>query len=53
MKNKNKKSKTFDIKPNHNVSVNCDSLFLKIDTEAAETTSSGKEFQILTIRLEK
>jgi len=40
-------------KPNHNVTVNCNNLFLKAVTERAETTSSDKEFQILTIRLEK
>jgi len=35
-------------KPNHNVTVNCNNLFLKAVTEGAETTSSDSEFQILT-----
>ena len=50
MKNKRK---TLYVKPNQNVTVNCDDLCLKADTEGAQTTSSDKEFQILTIRLVK
>jgi len=40
-------------KPNHNVTVNCNNLFLKAFTEVAETTSTDEEFHILTIWIDK
>jgi len=48
--NKRNERYTYKNKPNHNVTVNCNNVVLKAVTEAAaETTSSDKEFQILTI----